>query len=75
MTTVLHTWVYGRFIEMQSNLRRKKLKAPIFLGASFSHRDYGPKSNFEEKVNLSNLKDDFSSRIDPFIFSKNFYKS
>ena len=25
MTTVFHTWAYGRFIEIQSNLRRKKL--------------------------------------------------
>ena len=25
MTTVFHAWAYGRFIEIQSNLRRKKL--------------------------------------------------
>ena len=25
MTTVFHTWTYGRFIEIQSNLRGKKL--------------------------------------------------
>ena len=25
MTTVFHTWAYGRFIEIQSNIRRKKL--------------------------------------------------
>ena len=25
VTTVFHTWAYGRFIEIQSNLRRKKL--------------------------------------------------
>ena len=25
MTTVSHTWTYGRLIEIQSNLRRKKL--------------------------------------------------
>ena len=25
MTTVFHTWSYGRFIEIQSNLRRKRL--------------------------------------------------
>ena len=25
MTTVFHTWAYGRFIDVQSNLRRKKL--------------------------------------------------
>ena len=39
MATVFHTWVYVRFIEINSNLRRKKLyfikqiKAPIFLEA------------------------------------------
>ena len=25
VTTAFHTWVYGRFIEIQLNLRRKKL--------------------------------------------------
>ena len=43
MTTVFHTWPYGRFIEIQSNLRRKKLHRPNqgsnFLGGSFSNRD------------------------------------
>ena len=37
MTTVFHTWPYGRFIEILSNLRRKKLHrtiiAAIFLEA------------------------------------------
>ena len=33
MTTVFHTWAYGKFIEIQSNLRKKKLKAPVFLEA------------------------------------------
>ena len=38
MATVLHVRPYGRFIEIQSKLRRKKLhrtniKAPIFLKA------------------------------------------
>ena len=36
MTTVLHVRPYGRFIEIQSNIRRKKvdrIKAPIFLEA------------------------------------------
>ena len=38
VTTVFHTWACGRFIEIQSNLRRKKLhrmnyKDPIFLEA------------------------------------------
>ena len=43
MTTVLHTWLYGRFIVIQSNLRRKKLQrtnqGSNFLGGTFSNRD------------------------------------
>ena len=43
MTTVFRTWSYGRFIEIQSNLRRKKLhrknQGSNFLGGSFSNRD------------------------------------
>ena len=43
MTTVFHAWPYGRFIEIQSNLRRKKLhstnQGSNFLGGSFSNRD------------------------------------
>ena len=43
VTKVFHTWVYGRFIETQSNLRKKKLHrmkwSSIFLGGSFSKRD------------------------------------
>ena len=43
MTTVFHTWLYGRFIEILSNLRGKKLhrttQGSNFLGGSFSNRD------------------------------------
>ena len=43
MTTVFHTWVCGGFIEIQSNLRKKKLhrmnSGSNFLGGSFSNRD------------------------------------
>ena len=43
MTTEFHTWLYGRFIEIQSNLRRKKLhrmnQGSNFLGGGFSNRD------------------------------------
>ena len=43
MTTVFHTWLCGRFIEIQSNLRRKKLhrmnQGSNFLAGSFSNRD------------------------------------
>ena len=42
MTTVFHTWPHGRFIEIQNNLRRKKLhrtnQGSNFLGGSFSNR-------------------------------------
>ena len=44
MTTVFHTWPYGRFIEIQSNLRRKKLprtnQGSNFLGGSLSNIDH-----------------------------------
>ena len=43
MTTVFHTWPYGRFIEIQSNLRRKEThrtnQGSNFLVGSFSNRD------------------------------------
>ena len=43
MTTVFHAWPYGRFIEIQSKFRRKKLhrtnEGSNFLGGSFSNRD------------------------------------
>ena len=43
MATVFHPRPYGRFIEIQSNLRRKKLhrtnQGSDFLGGSFSNRD------------------------------------
>ena len=73
MTTIFHARPYGRFMEVQSKLRRKKLhrtnQDSDFLGDSFSKGDNvtGP-SNLEEKDNLSILKDDFSSRTNPSIF-------
>ena len=43
MTTVFHTWLYGKFMEIENNLRRKKLhrtnQGSNFLGGSFSNRD------------------------------------
>ena len=48
MKTVFHVWMYGRFMEIQSNLRRKKegKKTPKrrkedskFLGGTLSNRD------------------------------------
>ena len=71
MTTVFHVWSYGRFIEIQSNLRIKKCQrmnqGSNFLRGSFSNREL--QSNLEEKVNPTILKDEFSSRRDPSIFT------
>ena len=43
MTTVLHAWLYSRVIEIQSNLRRKKLhrtnQGSDFLGGSSSNKN------------------------------------
>ena len=43
MTTVFHAWLYVRFIEIQSNLRTKKLhrtnQGSNFLGGNFSNRN------------------------------------
>ena len=71
MTTTFHAWPYGRFIEIQSNLRRKKrIKAPIFLETVLAIEIMQePQSNLEDKVNPSILKVDFSSRTDPSIFT------
>ena len=73
MTKVFHALVYGRFIEILTNLRRKKLieriKAPIFLEVVLAIEIMQEaQSNLEEKVNPSILKD-FSSRTDPSIFT------
>ena len=65
MTTVCHTWAYGRFIEIGSYLRRKTL-----LAGSFTNRDNTePHFNLEEKVNPSILKNDFFSKTDLSIFT------
>ena len=74
MTTVFHTWPYGRFIERESNLTRKnfieRINAPILLEAVLAiDIIQEPQSNLEEKVNHSILKDDFSSGTDPSIFT------
>ena len=47
-----------------------RIKAPIFLEAVLAIEIMSqPQSNLEEKVNPSILKDDFSSRTDPSIFT------
>ena len=42
-TTIFHAWLYGRFKEIKSNLRRNKLhrtsQSSNFLGGTFSDRD------------------------------------
>ena len=73
MTTVFHAWPYGRLIEIQSNLRRKKLhrtnQGSIFLGGTFSNR-YNVRAPTQfRKTNPSNLKEDFSSRTNSSIFT------
>ena len=74
MTTVVHAWPYGRFIETQRNLRRKKRhrmnQGSNFFGGSFSNR-----GNVRAPIQLrresqpSTFKDDFPLRIDPSIFT------
>ena len=73
MTTVFHAGVYGRFIEIQSNVKKKKLhrvnQGSIFLVDNFNNRDmYKFQSNYEENVNPIILKDVFSSRTDSSMF-------
>ena len=67
MSTIFRALPYGRFIEIQSNLRiKKRLRTNHgfnFLGGSFSNRD-----NVRESQ-PSILKADSSSRIDPSIFT------
>ena len=74
MTTVFYAWPYGRFIKIQSNLRRKKLhrtnQSSNFLGDTFGNRDnVRAPLQFRTEVNPSILKDDFSSKTDPSIFT------
>ena len=72
MTTVFHARMCGRFIEILSNLGRKKLHRTN--QGSFNNIDnvspnLNPPSNLQEKVNPRILKGDFSSRTDCFIFT------
>ena len=67
MTTVLNAWPYGRFIEIQSNLRIKKIhrtnQGSNFLGGSFSNTEslWDP-IQFRRESQPSILKDFFFSR-------------
>ena len=74
MTTVFHTWPYGRFIEIQSNFRRKKLRrmnqGSNFLGDSFSNRDnLSTPIQIRRESQPQHLKRCFSSRRGPSIFT------
>ena len=72
MTTVPHARSYDKFIETKSNCRKKKLHRtnPILLEkvAAIEMMQI-LQSNSEVKGKSSILKDDFSSRIDPFILA------
>ena len=62
MTTVFHARLYGRFVDIQSYLRRNELHRMNqgFLGGSFSNGDNTrTQSNIEEKGKPRILKDDF----------------
>ena len=72
MTTVFHAWPYSRFIEIQSNLRRKNRhranQGSNFLGGTFSNRDNERAPiQFRTESQSHTIKDKFSSRTDPSI--------
>ena len=73
MTTAFHTWPYGRFREIQSNLRRKKLhrmnQGFNFLGGRFSNRDNTRALIQFRRQSQPQFLNDFSSRTDPSIFT------
>ena len=64
MPTVFHARLYGRFIEIYGNLRKKKLcrtnQGSSFLGGSFNNKTEckGPDPIYREEQ-PSILKDDF----------------
>ena len=72
MTRVFHAWPYGRFTEIKSNLRRKKLhimnQSSNFLGNSFGNRDnVRTPIQFRRKSLPSILKENSYSRTDTHI--------
>ena len=76
MTTVFHAWPYGRFIEIKSNLRRKKLHRTsqgsnlLTQFNSNSNRDNGRiPIQFRIESQPSILKDDFFLITDSSIFT------
>ena len=74
MTTVFHARLFGRFIEIQNNLRRKKLSRTNqsfnFLEGSFSSRDnVTTVIQFRRERQPEHFENDFSSKKDPSIFT------
>ena len=74
MTIVFHAWSYGRCIEIQSNLMRKKLhrmnQGFNFIGGSFTNRNnVRAPIQFRRERQAKHLKDEFSSRTDQAIFT------
>ena len=73
MTTVFHAWTYGRFIKIQSNLRRKKLhrtnQGSSLLRSSFSNRDdvIAP-IQFSREIQPQNLNRGFFLKNRPYQF-------
>ena len=76
MVTVFHARLYGRFIEIQSNPRRRKLhrtnQGSNFLGGSFSNRDNVRAPNqFRRKRQPQHLKRLFFLKNRPIHFHIN----
>ena len=71
MVAVCRVRPYGRFIEIQSNSGEKNLieRIKADVEADLIEIIKEPQSNLEENVNPRILKDDFSSRTDPSIFT------
>ena len=74
MTTVLYAWPYGGFIEILSNLKRKKLhrknQHSNFLRGSFSNKDnITAPIQFRRASQPQNLKTCFFLRNRPIHFS------
>ena len=72
MTTVFHAWPYGRFLEIHSNLKRKRLhktsQGSNFLKGSFSNRDNVRDPIQFRRESQSIVKDNFVSKPDTSIF-------
>ena len=74
MTTVFHIRLNGKFIEIESNPRRKKLytinQGYNFLGGSFNNRDnVRVPIQFRRESQAQYLKRYFFSRTEPSIFT------